>query len=269
MTDRTDRDFLVQQLERYLDEYEPITDLPARVRASVHAEIRRKQYSPPGLRRYLIMASTRIVPVAIAAAVVVAVAAYLLIGGNVGSRTVPSSSPTPTSLVACDATRVGADRPGTINVDWCSAGAGNPGKVSLSMEAPAAWINTYYADPHTLWLRPAGGGAIAFDARTGETVEHVVTSITTNTASYAVSNRRNVVIGGEQAVVLDVSLADGASSGSAPALITESGQTWPIQAGTFSRVWVVAVDDRTIMIAAGEQLADQVENALKTLTWGA
>jgi hypothetical protein len=262
----TDRDFFLQQLERYLDEYEPITELPERVRRRVYAQIRGKQHGPFGLPRYLSMASTRILSLVGAAAIVVAVAAYLLMGGNVGSRSVPSTSPTQRRPVACDATRVGADRPGTIDIDWCSGGAGNPGKVSFSMDGPAAWINTYYADPHTLWLRPAEGGAIALDFRAGESVDGVVTRIT-DTASYAVSNQRNVAIGGEEAVVLDVRLADGIASAAAPPLITESAQTWPIQAGTFSRVWVVAVGDRTIVIAAGQELASQVETALGTLTW--
>ena len=269
----------IQQLESYLDEYEGPTTLPEHVREAVRAELPKTKQAGrlQGSARYLSMFSTRTAQVALglaAAALIVAVGAFLYSGRNVGTD---DSTPSPSAQVVasgaatevCEATTVRQSGLGatTLDVAWCAYGIGEPNSIAFAMEAPAIWADQFFTGDGTLWLRPAGGGAITLALREGESVDDVVADVTGREA-YAATEPTALSLGGRDAVVFDISLEEGATSGDAPPLITDPDQTLRLQEGTFTRLWVVDVEGDTLMIAAGEDLADAVGDALSTIEWG-
>jgi hypothetical protein len=271
----------IQQLESYLDDYEGVTTLPERVRDAVRAELPKTKQAGVlrGPARYLSMFSFRTAQVALglaAAALIVAVGAFLYSGRNVGGT---DGSPSPSAPVdasasvsateVCEATTVRSSGAGgaTLDVVWCAYGIGEPDSVAFAMEAPASWADQFFTGEGTLWLRPEGGGAITLALREGESVDDVVADVTGREA-YSATESTALSLGGRDGVVFDVSLEEGATSGDAPPLIVNPDQTWRLQEGTFTRLWVVDVEGDTLMIATGADLADEVGDALSTIEWG-
>lgn len=283
-------DGFIQQLESYLDDYEGPTPLPETVRHAVRAAVPRTKQTGParGPVRYLTMTLNRMAPVALAVAaalLVVAVGAFLLAGRDVGGPedggpSVPASQmpaspsseetagPAASAEEACTATKATVAARGTIEVDWCAVRVSG-GNVSLPfrMEAPADWIDRWFGEVESLWLRPASGGAIAFVLHEGPSVDEVAAEIGGRT-EYSIENQASVTLGGADGVVFDVSLAPGTSSGDAPPLLETTHQNWMLQPGSVSRVWIVEKDGETVVVVTGENLADAVGEALSTIEWG-
>ena len=271
----------IQQLESYLDEYEGPTTLPQHVRESVRVELPKTKQAGRlrGPARYLSMFSTRTAQVALglaAAALIVAVGAFLYSGRNVGTDdatpsptidTAPSASAA--SADVCEATTAGASGLGgrTLEVVWCAYGPGESRQVAFTLQAPGSWADFYVPGDRTLWMRPAEGGAITLALREGESVDDVAADVTSRDG-YAATEASAVSLGGREGVVLDLSLEEGAASGDVDPLIADDDQDWRLQEGTFTRLWIIALDGDTLMIAAGEDLADAVGDALSTIEWG-
>jgi hypothetical protein len=271
----------IEQLERYLDDYEGVTTLPEHVRDAVRAELPKTKQAGD-LRapaRYLSMFTTRTAQVALglaAAALIVAVGAFLYSGRNVGTddATPSPSDATPTASVAaaeiCEATAVnqrglGA---GTLDVVWCAYGLGEPRSIAFTMEGSfGIGQDGWFPGRGTLWLRPEAGGAITLALYEDKPVDDVVADVTSR-QGYAATEATAVTLGGRDARVLDISLEEGAASGDVTPLIADDDQDWRLQEGTFTRVWVVELDGGALMIAAGEDLADAVGDALPTIEWG-
>lgn len=267
-----DDDF-IQRLESYLDDYEGVTPLPDAVRKAVRAELpNTKQVGPhAGPTRYLTMIMNKTGPVALAAAaaiLAVAAGAFLLSSRNVG---VPDASPSVTaqpSPEACSETtaRVTGSGGGTIEVVWCAYGPGEPGAIAFTMEGPSEWVDQYFPGQNTLWLRPEGGGAITLFLAESQSVDELIVDIT-GRPEYVIDNRESVTLDDAAGEVFDVSLAPGTPSNEAPPLIEDPDQSWQVQQGTTTRVWVVDVNGQTLMIATGEDLAEAVGQSLETLAW--
>jgi hypothetical protein len=272
----------IEQLEKYLDDYDGVTTLPEHVREALRAQLPKTKQAGAlrGPARYLPMFSTRIAQVALglaAAILIVAVGAFLYSGRNVGGPDEAPSSPTTEAVSSssaaaenvCEATTARATGLGgdTLAVVWCAYGPGEPREVSFTMEAPSSWAAQFFPGRKTLWLRPAEGGAIALALHEDESVDDMVDDIT-GREGYVVANESTVTLDDAAGVSLDVSLADGSASSDALPLIADDDQTWPLQEGLLTRVWIVDVDGDTLMIAAGQDLADEVGDALSTIQWG-
>jgi hypothetical protein len=279
-------DRFIRQLESYLDDYEGATTLPERVRAEVRAALPRTKQTGvvAGPVRYLSMTMNKIGPVALAAvAGLLAIAAgiYLFGGRDVGDPTAtPSTSPsTPASAAEsappsdradmCSQTTVRAT--GTAGVThefaWCSARtSGENVPISFTMDVPPEWDYEWYGDVESLWLRPEGGGAILFAVHPDQPVDELLEDVR-GRDGYTVSNAVDVNLDGAAGVAFDVTLAEGASAGDTEPLFETPQQPWLLSDGV-QRVWIVDHDGETIMIAAGEQLVEDVQAALSTLAWG-
>lgn len=272
----------IEQLENYLDEYDGVTTLPEHVREALRAQLPKTKQAGAflGPARYLPMFSTRIAQVALglgAAILIVAVGAFLYSGRDVGGPDGETPSPTTDAVSSssgtaenvCEATTARATGLGgsTLAVVWCAYGPGEPREISFTMEAPSSWAAQFFPGRKTLWLRPAEGGAIALALHEDESVDDMVADIT-GREGYVVANESSVTLDGAAGVSLDVSLADGSASSDAPPLIADDDQTWLLQEGPLTRVWIVDVDGDTLMIAAGQDLADEVGDALSTIQWG-
>jgi hypothetical protein len=275
----TTRDDFIQRLENYLHEYEGSTPLPDSVRLAVRAELpnTKQVRSLRGPARYMTMIYTRTAQVALglaAAALILAAGAFLYSGRDVGgplpspTGTSPSASVAASGDATCEATTAAATGVGaeTIDVTWCAYGIGEPRAISFSMEAPSEWLEQWYPGEGTLWLRPAGGGAIALALHPDQSVDQVAADVA-GRDGYVVANESPVTLGGADGVVLDVSLAEGTASSDVAPLIADADQTLRLQSGTITTVWIVDVAGDTVMIAAGESLADAVGDALQTIEW--
>lgn len=272
----------IKQIESYLDEYEGVTTLPERVRSAIRAELPKTKQAGAlrGPARYLTVFSTRTAQVALgvaAAALIVAVGAFLYSGRDVGGPDDGTPSPTTdivpsasaSSAAACEATTAGASGLGalTLQVVWCAYGVGEPGQVSFTMEeANPLWADQFFPGQGTLWLRPAGGGAITLAIHENQSTDDVLADLS-GRDGYAVANEAPVTLGGAAGVTFDLSLAEGTASSDAPPLIADADQTWRLQEGTFTRVWLVDLEGDTVMFAAGEGLAEAFGEALATIQW--
>jgi len=269
----------IQQLESYLDDYEGATTLPDRVREAVRAELPKTKQAGllPGPARYLTMFSTRTAQVAVAlaaAALIVAVGAFLYAGRDVGGPDGPPSRTTDTapssSAEVCEATAVNSRGfgAGTVDVVWCAYGVGEPRSIAFAMQGSyRVGPDQAFAEQNSLWLRPPAGGAITLALFEEQSVEEVVSDVT-GRAGYDASDPTDVTLGGAAGVVFDVALAEGAASSDAAPLIADPNVSWRLQEGTFTRVWIVDLDGDTVMFAAGEELADAVGESLSTIEWG-
>jgi hypothetical protein len=268
-------DRFIQQLESYLDDYEGATILPERVRDEVRAALPRTKQTgaASGPVRYLSMTMNKFGPVALAAAaglLAIAVGIYLFGGRNVGDTTPsPSMSAPSAAAVPCSETTVTPTGAGTTHeVFWCSArSSGENVPVAFTMEIPSELVDlSFYGDVESLWIRPERGGAILFAIDPERSVDELLADIQARDG-YALSNEADATIDGAQGVVFDVTLAEGASSGTIEPLFETPSQPWLLSAGSVHRVWIVDHDGETFMIATGETLADAIGEALGTLTW--
>ncbi len=151
-------------------------------------------------------------------------------------------------------------------VVWCAYGPGDSRQVAFTLDGRATWTDLFFPGSGTLWIRPSEGGAITLAIREGESVRDVVADVTAR-EGYGVANETPVTVDGAEGVSVEISLADGATSNDVPPLIADDDQTWRIQEGTVTTLWVLDVEGDTLMVAVGEELAEAFGEALTTLQW--
>lgn len=274
-------DDFIQRLESYLDEYEGPTPMPETVRQAVRAAIpKTKQVrSLRGPTRYLNMSFTKAAQIGLAAAaavLVVAAGAFVLSGQNVGGPDESTPSPTvvastaptaSTTAEACERTTVGRSQgQGTMAVAWCAYGPGDPRQVAFTMDGRTSWTDLFFPGSGTLWIRPSEGGAITLAIRQGESVEDVLADVTAR-EGYVVANETPVDVDGAEGVSVQISLDDATSANDAPPLVADADQTWRMQKGAVTTLWVLDLGGDALMIAVGDELADAFTEALATLQW--
>jgi hypothetical protein len=219
-----------------------------------------------------------VVPIVGAAAVLVlGILAYRQFGG-VGTGDGPSPSPEATvspSAAAggespCRAEVVSIPTPGTLDVVWCIPRGLDQEVVAFAFDGPAEWADQVYTGGESLYLRPSGGGAIAFFLNGHDTVDAWLADIT-GTEAFEVSVPQPVTVGGADGFVVDVRLADGAAD--APALIESSDVPWNLTEGNAARVWIIDAEPEALAIVTGapeadfEAWADAVSEAVDSLQW--
>ena len=210
-----------------------------------------------------------------AAVLVIAVLAYQQFGGT-GTGNGPSASPEPTpssSAAAGDACRsevVSVSEPGTLDVVWCIPRGLDREVISFAFEGPAEWADQVYTGTDNLYLRPSGGGAIAFFLSGPDTVDAWLAEIT-GTEAFDVSEPQAVTVDGADGFVVDVRLAEGATD--APALIENPDVAWNLQEGSAARVWILDAEPEALAIVTGRdeaaftEWADAVDAAVSSLQW--
>jgi hypothetical protein len=276
-------DGFIDQLESYLDEYDGVTPLPQTVRDAVRAELPKTKQtgSAWGPVRYLTMTFPKAAQVGFAAAaaiLVVAIGAFVLGRPNIGGPDDQAPSPSatasatatasPTAAAAsCSTSTADATGGDRLEVAWCPIRTSEESTpIPFTMEGPSSWIDQIYGDRGVMFLRPEGGGAIVFALREGESVDDLVADVRAR-AGYVISNEGVVSLDGADGVVFDVTLEEGTADPEPLLAGTTAGPPWNLQAGTFSRVWIVDKEGDTVMIITGADLADAVGEALATLTW--
>jgi hypothetical protein len=142
--------------------------------------------------------------------------------------------------------------------------------VAFAFDGPAEWADQVYTGGESLYLRPSGGGAIAFFLNGHDTVDAWLADIT-GTEAFEVSVPQPVTVGGADGFVVDVRLADGAAD--APALIESSDVPWNLTEGNAARVWIIDAEPEALAIVTGapeadfEAWADAVSEAVDSLQW--
>jgi hypothetical protein len=224
--------------------------------------------------------SAPVLGVAAALALAVAVGAFVLSGRNIGGPSDPSPTPEASSAAApaasaeaCGQTSITRPVASTIEVEWCfPRGGGEMAVVHFTMEAPPGWEDGWFAMGSSLWLRPEGQGAIAFQLDHSRTADEWVEDIT-GTQEYLVTDPEPITVDGAAGYVVDLSIAPGTSSADAPPVIEESDQTLRLQTGSRIRMWVVDRDGGALAIATGapgaesEEWAATVGEAVQTIEW--
>jgi hypothetical protein len=217
------------------------------------------------------------VPIVGAAAVLVlGILAYQQFGG-VGTGNVPSPSPQPTVTPSaaggespCRAEVVTVPTRGPLDVVWCIPRGLDQEVVAFAFDGPAEWADQVYTGGESLYLRPSGGGAIAFFLNGPDTIDAWLADIT-GTEAFEVSEPQPVTVDGVDGFVVDVRLAEGATE--APPLIENSDVPWNLTEGNAARVWIVDAEPEAMAIVTGapeadfEAWADTVGAAIETLHW--
>jgi hypothetical protein len=222
------------------------------------------------------MIAKLVVPIVGAAAVLVlAILAYQQFGG-VGTGGEPSHSPdaavSPSAAAgdACRTETVEVPTPGTIDVVWCIPRGVEREVISFAFDGPAEWADQVYTGTDNLYLRPAGGGAIAFFLSGPGTMDEWLTEIAGNEA-FEVSKPYPVTIDGADGYVADVRLAEGTVD--PPPLIENSDLPWNVTQGNVTRLWIVdAAPEALAIVTAAPEVdfevwAGSVGDALSSLQW--
>ena len=207
----------------------------------------------------------------VAAVVLIAGIAFQQLGTNRGQAPSVSPSPSNAATINCG---VSAPTASTVEVVWCvPRGASERLVVHFTIDAPANWAAETYNSGQALYLRPAGGRAIAFGLGGSQTVDDWVSSFT-NESAFAVSQPEPISLDGADGFVFNVRLAPGATAGDAPPVLEDSELPWKVQAGSATRVWVLDSSGEALAIVTGSQEADfeawagTVGSAVETLRWG-
>jgi hypothetical protein len=224
------------------------------------------------------MIAKLVVPIVGAATVlVIAILAYQQLGGG-GTGGGPSPSPdvdvSPSAAAGaaspCRTDTVEFPRDGTLDVVWCIPRGIEREVIAFEFEGPAEWADQVYTGTDNLYLRPAGGGAIAFFLSGPDTVDAWLSEIT-GVEAFEVSEPQAVTIDGVDGFVVDVRLADGATG--APPLIENPDVEWNLQEGSAARVWLLDAGPEALAIVTGRdeaaftEWADSVGAAIDTLRW--
>jgi hypothetical protein len=210
-----------------------------------------------------------------AAVLVLAIFAYQQFGGTGTGDGPPASpdvtiSPSAAAGDACGGEVVSVAEPGILDVVWCIPRGVDREVISFAFEGPAEWADQVYTGTDNLYLRPSGGGAIAFFLSGPDTVDEWLAEITGDEA-FQVSEPQPVTVGGADGFVVDVRLAEGATD--APPLIENPDVAWNLQEGSAARVWIVDADPEALAIVTGRDeaaftdWADAVGDAVSSLQW--
>jgi len=221
------------------------------------------------------MIAKLVVPIVGAAAVLVlAILAYQQFGGVATGGPSPSPdatvSPSAAAGEACRTETVEIPTPGTLDVVWCIPRGVDREVVSFAIDGPAEWADQVYTGTDNLYLRPAGGGAIAFFLSGPDTVEAWLAEIT-GTGAFEVSEPQAVTVDGVDGFVVDVRLAEGATD--APPLVDNPDVAWNLQEGSAARVWILDAEPEALAIVTGAdeagftEWADAVGDAVNSLQW--
>ena len=153
---------------------------------------------------------------------------------------------------------------------WCIPRGLDQEVVAFAFDGPADWADQVYTGGESLYLRPSGGGAIAFFLTGPDTADAWLAEIT-GTEAFEVSEPEPVTVDGVDGFVVDVRLAPGAAD--APPLIENSDVPWNLTEGNAARVWILDAEPEAIAIVTGapeadfEAWADAVGDAVSSLQW--
>jgi hypothetical protein len=209
----------------------------------------------------------------VAVVLLIAVFAYQRLGTDRDPGQEPSVSPSPSSGVTINC-GVNAISQASIEVVWCVPRGASRLVVHFTMGAPSAWAAETYNSGQALYLRPPGGGAIAFGLGGSRTVDDWVRFFTTEPA-FDVSEPTPISVDGTDGYVLDVRLAAGANAAEAPPVLEDSELPWKVQEGSVERVWILDAPEEALAIVTGSSEADfeawagTVGAAVETLQWDA
>lgn len=208
-----------------------------------------------------------------AAVVLLAIIAYQQLGTNPGPGQAPGTSPSPSGAATINC-GVRAQSSDMIEVVWCAPRAGGTRLVvHFTLGAPTDWATQTFSSGQTLYLRPAGGKAIAFGLGGSNTVDDWVASFT-NEPAFKVSEPQPISLDGVDGFVFDVRLAPGANPGDAPPVLADIELPWKLQQGGVARVWILDSSGEALAIVTGESEANfeawagTVSAAVDTLQWG-
>ena len=138
--------------------------------------------------------------------------------------------------------------PGTLDVVWCIPRGVDREVVAFAFDGPADWADQVYTGGENLYLRPTGGGAIAFFLSGPDTVDAWLAEIT-GTEAFEVSEPQPVTVDGVDGFVVDVRLAEGSTD--APPLIDNSDVPGTCTEGNAARVWILDAEPEAIAIVTG------------------
>jgi len=270
----TRTDDFVQQLERYLDEYDGMTPLPVDVRDAVRAALPSTKQTRPtrGLMRYLNVKRPTAVSyglVAVAVVAVVALGASALLNNQVVGPA-PSASP----LAGCTGISASGE---TLTVGWCPTRPdGQQVREAFSLTTTAAaWTNgEELVGQDFLFFRPGGygmqpGGTVAVWVGGPTTVDAWLAQIT-GEARYSVSEPLPISLGGSDGYAFNVDVASGVND--APPLFKNGTFSWEIDDRT-TRIWLVDHDGQAVMFATKPSFAgvyswtEEVGHILQTIEW--
>ena len=163
-------------------------------------------------------------------------------------RLTPPSRPAPPPAESpCRSEPVSAAA-GTLDVVWCIPRGLDQEVVAFAFDGPADWADQVYTGGESLYLRPSGGGAIAFFLSGPDTADAWLAEIT-GTEAFEVSEPEPVTVGGVDGFVVDVRLAPGAAD--APPLIENSDVPWNLTDGNAARVWILDAEPEAMVIVTG------------------
>jgi hypothetical protein len=209
----------------------------------------------------------------VAVVLLVAVIAYQQLGTDRGPGQEPSVSPSQSSAATIDC-GVSARGQESIEVVWCVPRGTSRLVMHFTMSAPSAWAARTYNSGQALYLRPPGGGAIAFGLGGSRTVDDWVRFFTSEPA-FEVSEPAPISLDGTDGYVFDVRLAAGANAADAPAVLEDIELPWKVKEGSVERVWILDTPEEALAIVTGSSEADfevwaaTVGAAVQTLQWDA
>lgn len=282
----TRTDDFVQQLERYLDEYDGMTPLPVDVRDAVRAALPSTKQTRPtrGLMRYLHVkrptaVSYGLVAVAVAVVAVVALGASALLNNQV-------VGPAPSASALADCTEGISASGETLTVGWCpTRPGGQQVRVSFRLTTTAAaWTNgNQFMFEDMIFFRPYGagmqpGGSVGISVGGPATVDAWLAQII-GEQTYTVTEPHPISLGGAEGYVFDVSVAPGFTSFYAPPLFDNSARPWELSNDLIDRVWLVEHAGQSVMfvttpvgprdnpVSSDQSWAREIGDALQTIEW--
>lgn len=216
-----------------------------------------------------------------AAAIVLAMVIY----GNLNPA--PSGTPSDTPLPSpaavttpeptpdpCDREAVEVPTPGTLDVMWCVPRGTDRVVIPFTFQAPSEWADEFYTGGEVIYFRPVGDPAVLIALTGPDTLDEWVAQLS-GTGAFDVSEPETVEIAGGEAVVIDVTLADGANPDEAPPLIDSSDIPLSMHEGDTARVWILEGQGEAVAFATTTRAqdfdawAELVGQAVQSLEWGA
>ncbi len=191
-----------------------------------------------------------------AAAIVLAMVIY----GNLNPA--PSGTPSDTPLPSpaavtspeptpdpCDREAVEVPTPGTLDVMWCVPRGTDRVVIPFTFQAPVGMGGRvlHRRGGHLLPTGRRSGGAGRAD-RSGHR-RRMGRASSPGTGAFDVSEPETVEIAGGEAVVIDVTLADGANPDEAPPLIDSSDIPLSMHEGDTARVWILEGQGEAVAFA--------------------
>jgi hypothetical protein len=162
--------------------------------------------------------------------------------------------------------------PGTLDIMWCVPRGTDRIIVPFTMEAPESWIDQVYTGGEALYFRPPSAPAIVFAVTGPDTIDAWVADITAN-AAFEVSEPQTLEIAGGEAVVIDVTLAEGANPDEAPPLVPTTDVPVTVREGYTARVWILQGTGEAVAVVTippdtdFAEWTEQADEAVQSLEW--